>query len=271
MNTITQQNMPEFLREANAVLTIVHREIVLMFKSPARIFMSLLLPVMMLGMFGSQLSQNMGMYMNFDFNTFMLIGMLVNGLFMITMMGITSLIEDRETDFTQEILVAPVSRFSIILGKIIGSSLASFLQFFATIGVGFIIGARLSPRDFWALLAISPLICLAAGSLAVFCISAIKKPSTANIVIMMVTMGQMFLSGALIPINHSTGFMGILSRALPMTYCVDFARGVFYQNQSTGANLTLYTPGVNLLIIAVITVLFFVSGTLLFVRCEKNR
>ena len=99
-----------FSGDINAVATIVHRDIILMFKSPARLLMALLWPAMMLGMFGSQLSQNMGVFMNFDFNTFMLIGMLVNGLFMITMMGVNSLVEDRENDFTQEILVAPISR-----------------------------------------------------------------------------------------------------------------------------------------------------------------
>ena len=269
MKNSTQQTMPRFMREVNAVATIVHRDIILMFKSPARLLMALLWPAMMLGMFGSQLSQNMGVFMDFDFNTFMLIGMLVNGLFMITMMGVNSLVEDRENDFTQEILVAPISRFSIILGKIIGSSLASYISFFATIGIGLIIGARISLHDFLILLSLSPLICLAAGSFAVLCISVIKKPSTANFVIVFLVMGQMFLSGALIPINRSTGLMGILSRAFPMTYCVDFTRGVFYQNQSAG--MTLYTPGVNLLIIAAFTVIFFVAGTALFVRAEKER
>jgi len=271
MNAAAQLTMPRFFREANAVFTIVHREIILMLKSPARIVMTLMWPVMMLGMFGSQLSQNMGVFMDFDFSTFMLIGMLVNGLFFVTMMGVNSLVEDKENDFTQEILVSPVSRFSIILGKIIGSASASYFQFFATIGIGLIIGASISARGFFVLLSLSPLMCLTGGSLAVFCISVIKKPSTANVVIMIVAMGQMFLSGALIPVNHSTGFMGVLSRALPMTYCVDFARGIFYQSQNIGTNATLHAPAIDLLIITVFTVVFFLTGTILFVRSETDR
>ena len=65
--------------------------------------------------------------------------------------------------------------------------------------------------------------------------------------------------------------MGILSRALPMTYCVDFARGVFYQSQNIGTNATLNAPTVDLLIIAAFTVAFFLAGTVLFVRSETDR
>jgi ABC-2 type transport system permease protein len=262
--------MNKATRELNAVLTIASREFMLSLKSPSRIIMALVWPVMMLGMFGSQLSQNMGFNMGFDFNQFMLVGMLVNGLFMMTMMGITSLVEDRENDFTQEILVSPISRYSIILGKIIGASLISYLQFFATLAVGLCIGARLSVSQFVLLLSVSPLMCLAAGSLALLCIGFIRKSATAGFVVMMLSMAQMFLSGALIPVNHSTGVMAVLSRLLPMTYCIDFTRGVFYQNTGA-ASITLFAPAVDLEIIGAFTALFFAAGTIAFVRSETNR
>jgi ABC-2 type transport system permease protein len=227
---------------------------------------------MFLGMFGGQLSQNMGINMGFDFNNFMLVGMLVQTFFMIMGNGITSLVEDRANDFTQEILVSPVSRYSLILGKIAGSAFGAYITFFFTIGIGYCIGAHLSVSQFFILLAFSPLICLAAGSLAIVCIGFIQKASTAGIVIMMLVMAQTFLSGALIPVNHSTGLLALLSRALPMTYCVDFMRGVFYQSSAAdGAAPTLHSPFVNLIIIAAFTAVFLVTGTAGFVRAEKNR
>ncbi|MDR0540448.1 MAG: ABC transporter permease, partial [Spirochaetaceae bacterium] len=213
----------------------------------------------------------MGINMDFDFNTFMLVGMLVQGIFMIMGNGITSLVEDRAADFTQEILVSPVSRYSLILGKIAGAAFASYITFFFTIGVGYAIGARLSIPQFLTLLAFSPLMCLAAGSLAVVCIGFIQKASTAGIVIMMLMMGQTFLSGALIPVNHSTGLMAVVSRLLPMTYCIDFMRGVFYARGAEGAATTLHAPALNLVIIIGFTVVFLVLGTAGFVRAEKNR
>jgi ABC-2 type transport system permease protein len=261
----------KFLREANVVLTLAMRDIALILKSPSKLIPAIIMPVMLLGMFGGQLSQNMGQGLSFDLNTFMLVGMLVQGLFMMMTNGVVSLVEDRQTDFNQEILVSPAARPSLILGKIVGAFFGSYVQFFATLGIGYLIGARLSLAQFFVLLGFSPLICLAAGSLAVLCVGFIKKSSTASIVTMMLTMAQTFLSGALIPVNHSTGIMAVVSRLLPMTYCVDFMRGIFYQNVSEGQASTLHRPLFNLVIITAFTLVFFVAGTAGFVRAETNR
>jgi len=261
----------KFLRELNAVITIGMREITIFLKSPAKLIMSLIFPVMFLGMLGGQISQNMGMNMGFDFNTFMLVGMLVQSIFMVMGNGVVSLVEDRDSEFNQEILVSPVSRYSIVLGKIAGSAVASYIVFFFTIGVGYAIGARLDIAQFLVLLAFSPLICLAAGALGVMCIGFIEKPTTAGIVIMLSVMAQTFLSGALIPVNHSTGVMALVSRLLPMTYCVDFMRGVFYHGGNVSSAVTLHAPFVNLVIIVTFTTLFLFAGTTGFVRAEKNR
>jgi ABC-2 type transport system permease protein len=258
----------KFTRELNAVITLAMRDVMLVLKSPAKLIQCLVMPVMFLGMFGGQLSQNLGANIGFDFNAFMLVGMMVQGLFMIMGNGVTSLVEDRRSDFTQEILVCPVSRYSLILGKIAGSAFAAYITFFFTVVVGLFIGARLMLPQFLTLLAFSPFICLAAGSLGILCIGLIQKPSTAGIVIMMLSMTQTFLSGALIPVNHSTGVMAVISRLLPMTYCVDFMRGVFYGG---GSGLILHSPLFNLFIILVFTAVFFVAGTAGFVRAEKNR
>jgi ABC-2 type transport system permease protein len=261
----------KFLRELNAVITIGMREITLFLKSPAKLIMSLIFPILFLGLFGGQLSQNMGMNMNFDFTTFMLVGMLVQTIFMVMGNGVVSLVEDRDNEFNQEMLVSPVSRYSLVLGKIAGSAVASYIVFFFTIGVGYLIGARLDVLQFLALLAFSPLICLAAGALGVVCIGFIEKPSTAGIVIMLSVMAQTFLSGALIPVNNSTGVMAVVSRLLPMTYCVDFMRGVFYQTGGAATAPILHSPLVNLVIIIAFTAIFLVVGTAGFVRAEKNR
>jgi ABC-2 type transport system permease protein len=261
----------KLLREANAVITLAMRDMLLCCKSPEKLVMALVMPVMFLGMFGGQLSQNIGINMDFDFNTFMLIGMMVQGLFMMMGNGIVSLVEDRRTDFTQEILVSPVSRYSIILGKIIGAFFVSYIQFFATIAIGYCIGARLTLSQFLLIFAFSPFICLAAGSFGVVCIGLIKKPSTAAMVIMMSSMAQTFLSGALIPVSHSTGIMAVLTRLLPMTYCVDFMRAMVYRGQSEYAGITLFPPAVDVTVIIAFTVLFLTVGTAGFVRAEKNR
>jgi len=98
--------------------------------------------------------------LGFDFNNFMMVGMLVQGLFMMVGNGVSNLVEDCENDFTQEILVRPVSRYSLILGKIAGSSFASYLCFFFIIIVGYAIGAMLMLHQFLKLLDFSTLSCV---------------------------------------------------------------------------------------------------------------
>ncbi len=51
----------------------------------------------------------------------MLIGMIANTMYQGTITGVTNLVEERENDFTAELFVAPISRYAVLLGKLIGS------------------------------------------------------------------------------------------------------------------------------------------------------
>jgi ABC-2 type transport system permease protein len=260
-----------FVREINACLTIAARDITITITSPAALIMSLAMPVVLMGMMGGSLAQNMAGGLGFNFGQFMLVGMLVNMLFMTTTTGMTSLIEDRQTDFTQEMLVSPVSRYSIIIGKIFGSSFAAIVSMIGTLLVGFVMGITLRPAQLLALLALSPLMCLSAGALTMIIIGLVKNKRTANIAVMLIVMPQMFLSGAIIPINNNSGVLLVLSRLLPMTYCLDLMRAVVYAGTPDYANVVLFNPAISAAGIVALSVLFLVIGTFFFTRSERNR
>jgi len=258
-------------RELNAIITIMARDITLFFKSPGTIIMSLAMPVVMMGMLGGSLAQNMAGGLGFHFGQFMLVGMIVNMLFMTTTMGVTSLVEDRTTDFTQEMMISPISRYSIVIGKIFGSSFGAIVGMAGTLVVGLFMGYTLSAGQLLALLALSPLMCLSAGALAMIVIGLIKSNRMANLAVMLITMPQMFLSGAIIPINNSSGILFVISRILPMTYCLDLARAVVYAGTPEYDSVVLFNPAITLTVIAAITVVCLVTGTFFFARSEKNR
>jgi len=260
-----------FMRELNAVITIMARDITLFIKSPGTIIMSLAMPVVMMGMLGGSLAQNMAGGLGFDFGQFMLVGMLVNMLFMTTTVGVTSLVEDRTTDFTQEMMISPVSRYSIVIGKIFGSSFGAIVGMIGTLIVGMFMGITLSAVQLLAILALSPLMCLSAGALAMIVIGLIKSNRMANLAVTLITMPQMFLSGAIIPINNSSGILFIISRMMPMTYCLDLARAVVYAGTPEYDSVVLFDPAVTLTVIAAITAVSLVIGTFFFARSEKNR
>ncbi len=261
----------KIMRELNAIVTIAARDITLFFKSPGMIIMSLAMPLFMMGMLGGSLAQNMAGGLGFDYGEFMLIGMLVNMLFMTTTTGITSLVEDHFTDFTQEMMISPVSRYSIVIGKIAGSSFGAIVSMIGTLIVGLVMGITLPVSQMLAVLALSPLMCLSAGALAMIVIGLIKSNKMANMAVMLITMPQMFLSGAIIPINHSSGVLFVLSRMMPMTYCLDLVRAVVYAGTPEYDSVVLFNPAVTCAAIIAITVVCLIVGTFFFARSEKNK
>jgi ABC-2 type transport system permease protein len=258
-------------RELNAVVAITARDITLSIKSPSFIIMSLAMPLVMLGLIGGNLMQNMAGGLGFDLGEFMIVGMLVNMLFMTTTMGITSLVDDHETDFTQEMLVSPVSRYAIVTGKILGSSFGALIAMLGVLVVGAVMGITLSVWQLLAILALAPLMCLAGGALAMILLGVIKNNKTANLAVMLISFPQMFLSGVIIPITHSEGILMVLSRLMPMTYCVDLVRSVIYAGAPEYNELVIFNPAVSIVVITALTVVCLSLGTFLFARSEKER
>ncbi|MDL2317753.1 ABC transporter permease [Eubacteriales bacterium OttesenSCG-928-A19] len=266
-----QRQKSKLARELNAVITIMARDITLFFKSPGTIIMSLAMPVVMMGMLGGNLAQNMAGGLSFDYGPYMLIGMMVNMLFMTTVMGLTSLVEDHTTDFTQEMLISPISRYSIVIGKILGSSFGAIVGMLGTLVVGLFMGITLPAYQLLLILALSPLMCLSAGALAMIIIGLVKSNKMANMAVMLITMPQMFLSGAIIPIGNSSGILLVISRMMPMTYCLDLVRAVVYAGTPEYAGVVMFNPAVSLAVVVGITVVCLAVGTFFFARSEKNR
>ena len=258
-------------RAINAVVTVTARDIVLVIKSPSTLAVSLIMPLMMMGLIGGNLMENMTGGLGFDFGTFMLVGMLINMLFMTTTMGMTSMIDDSDEQFSAEMLVSPVSRYSIVIGKILGSSFLALISGLGVLIIGWIMGITLSGWQLLGLLALTPLMCLSGGALAMIVFGLVRNRKAANMAVMMITMPQMFLSGVIIPIGSSTGILWFLSRILPMTYCVDLGRAVVYAGTDQYASTVLFNPAVSLVAIIGLTIVCLILGTYLYVRSEKNR
>lgn len=265
------QEKSKVFKELNTVITVMAREITVSLKSPAMLIISLVMPVVMMGMIGGNLMQNMAGGLGFQLGSFMLIGMATNMLFMFTAQGMTSLIDDHETDFTQEMLVSPVSRYSLVIGKIFGSMFGAILSMIATLAVGLVMGITLPVGQLLLILALSPLMCLSGGALAMIFIGVIKNRKVANMAVMFIVMPQMFLSGVIIPIQHSTGALMVLSRMMPMTYCVDLARAVVYSGSPQYDSVVMFNPVVNCLVIVALTVGCLIVGTYFFAKSEKVR
>lgn len=258
-------------KETNAVVAIAAREVIKGIKNPTLLAISIGMPVIFIGIFGGSLSQNMAGGLGFNFLQFMMIGMIVNSIFTGMVTGMSSLIEERNQNLTQELYVSPISRYSIIIGKIIGSSFTSTVGLIGILVVALIMNIPLEGMHIVYLFLLSPLFCLAGGSLGIFFIGFVQDSKTADFGSMLLIMPQMFLSGAMIPIEHSTGILGLLAKLMPMTYCIDLARAVFYAGTPVYDKIVLHNPMMDLGVMASFFVVFTVVGTIMFTRSERNR
>ena len=259
------------LREANATFAIAWREILSAVRNPVSIVVTIIIPVIFMGILGGSISQNLGAALPYAYLPFMLIGMIANTLYQGTITGVTNLVEERENDFTAELFVAPISRYTVLMGKMLGAGVAAMISLIGVLAMIVVMQIPMDPGDLLRVLALSPILAIAGGALGVLFIGFVQDPKVAGLGVVLLVFPQMFLSGALIPATNSTGLLGILSKLMPMTYSIDLARNIFYAGKPEYAAAVLHPFWLDLLITVAVCVVFIVVGTVMFVRRDRNR
>ncbi len=93
--------------ELNAVLTLAYRDIMKFVRDRPRIVSSLVFPFLFVGILGGAMQENLGRAVGYNYLAFIFTGVLAQTLFQSSAMGIVSLMQDREMDFSQEMFVSP--------------------------------------------------------------------------------------------------------------------------------------------------------------------
>jgi ABC-2 type transport system permease protein len=259
------------MSEAHAILAIAFRDFLKLLRDPARMVSTFVFPLIFIGILGGSLQANLGASAGYDLLAFVFTGVLAQTLFQSTTAGVISLIEDRENDFSQEIFVSPISRYSIVFGKILGESLVAFPQGAAIVIFGIVIGVHMSAAQLAGLLAVGLATCLFGGAFGIIMLSSFSSQRTANQIFPFILFPQYFTAGVFTPIKVLPLPLEILSRISPMRYAVDLLRTSFYLGQADYRQVTLDSPALNTLVMALMFAAFLVIGTALFVRKERNR
>jgi ABC-2 type transport system permease protein len=258
-------------REINATFAIAWREILRAVKSPVSIAFTIIFPILFIGILGGSISQNLGNALPYAYLPFMLIGMIANTMYQGTITGVTNLVEERENDFTAELFVAPISRYAVLLGKLIGSGIAALVSLVGIVAMIFVMQIPMDAGDLLRVVALSPVLALAGGSLGILFIGITQDPKVVSIGVPLLIFPQMFLSGALIPIGASSGILAVLAKIIPMTYSIDLARNIFYWGKPEYHATVLHDPWLDLAITVGFFLVFTLVGTWLFVRADRNR
>jgi ABC-2 type transport system permease protein len=268
----TARPLPRRLRtELSAIAVIAHRDFVKLLRDRTRLFSELAFPLVLVLLLGPALQSGFGRAGGFDLTAFVFTGVIAQTVWQSATLGLVSMIADREEDFSQEIFVSPVSRYSIVAGKIIGEALVALPTGLGVLVVGLLIGVPLSPLVLLALVPVLAIVAVYGGSFGLLLLSNLGSQRAAQQIFPFVLLPQFFLAGVFNPIHDLPAPLAVLSALSPMRYAVEFTRNVVYGLQP-GVPAPAMTPlPINLAVIAVSFVAFLVAGTALFVRAERNR
>lgn len=259
------------MQELNAIATIAYRDVLGLFRDRVRLLFSVVFSVIFVGIIGGMLGENLGQNLPFNYIQFVFFGVLTMTLFQGSLGGIVSLVRDRENNFSQEILIAPISRYSIILGKVLGSSVTSVISALGIVAYGFLANVGLTFADLVLMLPVVVIATMMGSAFGLLLIGVVKNQQTFQMLFPLVIFPQTFVAGIITPINNSAWWLSIIAHIAPLTYVVDFMRNMLSVRHPEYTSLILYSPWVDLSVVAGMTLVLVVIGTWAFVRSERNR
>jgi ABC-2 type transport system permease protein len=221
--------------DLRGIFIIWYRDLLRFWRNRSRLLSSLGQPVLFLLVFGTGLSSSLrgaaagslgGVpgYVYFLYPGVVAMAVLFTGTF-----SAMSTVWDREFGFLKEVLVAPVSRRGVAIGKALGGSTQAVLQGCIVLLLGPLIGVGLSPLLVGQMIALMFVLGFAMTSLGIAVASRVQTLEGFGVVVNLFTMPLFFLSGALFPLVGIPGWLAVLTRLDPATYGVDPLRRVVLQ------------------------------------------
>ncbi len=259
------------MSELSAVAAVATRDVYKFLRDRSRVALAVLLPFLLLVLLGATVQLNLGRAVGFNYLTFTFSGVLGLTLFQSSMQGLASLLDDRRNDFAQELFVAPVSRYALVGGKILGETVVALVQALPLVVFAVLLRVPLTAQQMALLVPIALVSCLLGGSVGLVAMAVINSPQAANQTFNVLLLPQLVLAGVFSPITVLPWYLAVLARLAPLRYVVDLIRDVLYAGRPEYRRVVLQDPLTNLATIALMCVIFLLAGTALFVRRETNR
>jgi ABC-2 type transport system permease protein len=214
--------------DARAVRVVWRRELLRFLRNRLRLVTSFVQPVLFLLVLGTGLSSLVASGGGVDFKTFMFPGILAMTVLFTALFSAISIVWDREFGFLREMLVAPVRRGAIVVGKCAGGATTAVIQGALMLLLAGLVGVPYSPTLFATLLGEMILVAFALTALGVLVASRMSQIESFQAVIQFLVMPMFFLSGAIFPPSGLPQWLAVLTKLDPLSYAVDpMRRAVF--------------------------------------------
>jgi ABC-2 type transport system permease protein len=214
--------------ELEGIYTIWLRETKRFIRYRSRILTSVVTPLLWLLIFGTGLGSavKFGGNLPGGYEAFIYPGIIGQTILFTAIFSGVSVIIDRQYGFLKEILVAPITRPSIIFGKAIGISTAAVIQGIILLFLSFVVGVQMTPIVFLASFLLMIPISVGLAGVGLLIASFTDSMEGFNLIMSFVVLPMFLLSGALFPV---TGLPNLLQWAVyldPLTYGVDALRQI---------------------------------------------
>jgi len=232
--------------ELRAIRVVWRRELIRFSRDRLRILTSLIQPFLFLFVLGTGISTLAAAGTHgVNFKTFIYPGVLCMAVMFTAMFSAASIVWDREFGFLREMMVAPVRRSSIVLGKVAGGATVATFQGLIVIAIAGLVEIPYELGLILELFALSLLVAFAITAFGVMFAARINQMQSFMALMQMVIMPMFFLSGAMFSVANLPQWLAILNRLDPLTYAVDpMRRAIFsHLNVSPQAQQAL-APGV---------------------------
>jgi ABC-2 type transport system permease protein len=183
-----------------------------------------------------------------------------------------SVVWDREFGFLRELLVAPIGRTGIVLGKAAGAAVVALLQVALMLLIAPIVGVEVDLQTILLLVPIVFILSIALSGLGLMVASYMRSQQGFQLLIQLLIFPLIFLAGVFFPINQAPEWLQVISKFNPLTYGVDAIRQVFIGSADPRVGVTVLghtmTLGEEVVLIAVFAFVLITAAAWSFNRQE---
>ncbi|HEY4002160.1 MAG TPA: ABC transporter permease [Candidatus Xenobia bacterium] len=199
---------------------------------------------------------------NVSYLQFMFPGIVGMSVLFTSMFAAISIIWDREFGFLKEVLVAPVPRWAVAFGKVLGGATIAVVQTIILIVLAPLAGISPSPTMVVEIILLCFLISIAVTSLGTALAARMRSMQGFQVIMNLLVMPLYFLSGAMFPLASAPAWMRALMVIDPLTYGVDALRSVVLP----GSSLVRFDIPTDVSVLAVVAVLLVGAAAFQFSR-----
>jgi len=255
----------KFDLELGKIYAIWLREFKVFLREKSRLVASTFTPLLWLFVLGGGLGSTVSTPFhasNIDYQKFIFPGIVIMSVIFSSVFFGAYIIWDRKFDFLKSVMVAPVRRSTIFLGKTFGGMTTSLIQAFILLGIGVFIGVNYTPYSIASFIVIVLMLSFALTSLGLAIGSYMESLEGFQLIVSFVVFPLYFLSGALFPLDNIPIWLSILTSINPATYAVEALRSSMLGVD--GKNILI----VNIGVLLITTLALGIVGILSFRRMK---